>query len=289
MKKIRAGIIALIIIFSLASQSAHAFSFAVIGDTQKFKTGKKSALRQAAGNIAAADVDFTIMMGDFCSGRNCAKQLRRWKSAASPLFPDIYGVRGNHDLVSPDIWQSIFNPPANGPSGYIGWTYSFDYGNSHFIVLDTSRVYQHLINSNQRDWLEQDLAANTKENVFVFFHEPAFPVGHKIGKSLDADPGNRNALWEILDSYNVTAVFSGHEHIYSRKKINSSVFSGAENSIYQFIVGNTDSYSHSKPRRSVEYYYRQKSYLITEVSGGQITAKLYSVNGALLNTFSFEK
>jgi len=54
-------------------------------------------------------------------------------------------------------------------------------------------------------------------------------------------------------------------------------------------VGNTEAYSHKKPRRAVEYYYRKKSYLLVEVNGNEITTNLYSPKGALLNTFSFAK
>lgn len=292
MKKniLRTIFFALLVVFLLSeAASVQAFSFAVLGDTQKFNTSRKGSLRKAVNRISASGADFTFMMGDFCSGKKCAKKLRRWKSAASPLFPDVYPVHGNHDAVSSGNWQSTFNPPTNGPSGYIGWTYSFDFENSHFVVLDSDRSQWHLINQTQRAWLEQDLAATAKENIFVFFHEPAFPVSKKIGNSLDANPSDRDALWEILDGHNVTAVFSGHEHLFYRKKIDSSVFSGAQNSIYQFTVGNTACYAHPKPRRSVEYYYRQKSYLLVEADGSQITTKLYSPNGALLNTFSFAK
>lgn len=289
MKKtiILASLLILLLFFPVCF--ARAFTFAVLGDTQKFKAGKNSPLHKAADYISQSGASFSLMMGDFCSSSGCAKKLKKWKSTASPIFPEIYPVHGNHDLVSSSSWISTFNPPTNGPSGYIGWTYSFDYENSHFVVLDSDRSKWHLVNQTQRAWLEQDLAANTKENIFVFFHEPAFPVSEKIGNSLDSNPSDRNALWQIFDNYNVTAVFSGHEHLFYRKLINSSVFSSAQHNIYQFTVGNTDAYSHPKPRRAVEYYYRGKSYLIAEVIGNQITTKLYSTKGKLLNTFSFTK
>jgi len=290
MKK-TAFILFLIFFVALVFQisKASAFSFAVIGDTQKFTTGRNGAFRQAIKNISSQNATFTIPMGDFCSGKKCAKKLRTWKKIASPLFPNIYPVHGNHDQISSSDWISIFNPPMNGPNGYLGWTYSFDYDNSHFVVLDSDRSKWHLIDQTQRDWLEQDLAANAKENIFVFFHEPAFPVSSKIKEGLDARPAERDALWEILDNYSVTTVFSGHEQIFARKKIDSSVYPGAANSIYQFTVGNTEAYSHKKPRRAVEYYYRKKSYLLVEVNGNEITTNLYSPKGALLNTFSFAK
>ena len=290
MKKVFFVVLASFLVFFFASQKVRAFSFAVIGDTQKFKAGPRSVLRKAALNIKAANVDFSVMLGDFCPSYNkCASKLKKWEEVASPLFPKIYPTHGNHDAVSASEWQATFNPPLNGPEGYVGWTYSFDHENSHFVVIDSDRSSWHLVDQTQRDWLEQDLAATTKENIFVFLHEPAFPTGKKIGSCLDANPTERDAFWQILDEFDVTAVFSGHEHIFSRQLIDSSVFSGAKNSIYQFGVGNTDSYAHPKPRRPVEYYYRQKSYLIVRVDGEKITTDLYTPKGKLLNSFSFSK
>ena len=283
MKKIISVTLASIFIFLYFGCYAHAFTFGVIGDTQKFHAGKKGNLQSAAKNLKGSGVSFSVMLGDTGCKDN---KLKKWQNAASQIFPNIYPVRGNHDLASSSAWRQVFNPPTNGPSGHTGWTYSFDYENSHFVVLDSRG---HHADAAQREWLETDLAVNTEDNTFVFFHEPAFPVGRKITSSLDAKPEERDALWEILDRHNVTAVFSGHEHIFSRKLISSSVFPSAQHSIYQFIVGNTDSYSHSKPRRSTEYYYREKSYLVVRVEADRITTSLYSTKGKLLNTFSFQK
>ena len=68
--------------------------------------------------------------------------------------------------VSPDILNA-------GPSGCPETTYSFDYENSHFVVLNeycdttgdavtSSNVSDHLYN-----WLVNDLQATTQEHVFV--------------------------------------------------------------------------------------------------------------------------
>lgn len=230
-----------------------------------------------------------MTLGDMCSGRKCVKNLPKWKKVVNPLNVPIYPTMGNHDLVSLDFWNSLFSPPQNGPADFSGITYSFDFENSHFVVLSTSFYGWHLINAAQRAWLEEDLTANQKENVFVFFHATAFPVGIKINNALDSNPEERDAFWQILDEHNVTAVFSGHEHMFERRLIDSSVFPGAQNSIYQFGEGNTDAYSIPKPVQSVEYYYRSKSYLVVNVDGTQITANLYKPGGKLLNSFTFSK
>lgn len=281
MKKIIRVVLASLFIFLYSGCYASAFTFGVVGDTQDFHAGKKGNLQSAAKNLKGAGVSFSVMLGDTNSNN---KKLKKWQAAAIQLFPNIYPVRGTHDPASSSTWCQIFNPPSNGPSGRTS-IYSFDYEDSHFVVLDSRG---HHVDAVQREWLETDLTENTKSNTFVFFHEPAFPTGHKITSSLDAEPGERNALWEILDRHDVTAVFSGHEYIFSRRLINSSVFPSARHSIYQLVVGNTDSYNHSKPKRSVEYYYRGKTYLVVQVEADQITTRLYSTKGKLLNTFSFQ-
>ncbi|OGI26470.1 MAG: hypothetical protein A3J76_00780 [Candidatus Moranbacteria bacterium RBG_13_45_13] len=278
--------------FLFSLQSVHAFSFAVIGDTQKFKTGKRGKLQSAAKNIKSLGVDFSISLGDICNGpaTKCPKKILKWKKITYQLFPKMYAVMGNHDLVDFEFWQSVFNSPLNGPAEFLGTVFSFDFEDSHFIVLNAEKPIQHVISASQLNWLEEDLARNTKSNVFVFFHEPAFPAKHKVGSSLDAYPESRDALWEILDRHGVTAVFSGHEHITARRKIDSNVFSGASNSIYQFIVGNTAAYSHQKPNSDVvEYFTREKSFAVVDVEGNRVTVNIFGINGKMLNSFSFLK
>jgi len=282
--------IAVILIFLFSTQDCWAFSFAVFGDTQSFRY-KKSALRKSVRSLkkSSSKIDFLVAMGDQCSGRRCEENLPKWKKIVSSLGIPIYPVMGNHDLVSLSFWNSLFTPPQNGPEEFRGICYSFDHENSHFVILSSSYPTWHVINSIQRAWLEEDLSANTKENVFVFFHAPAFPVGRKIGNSLDSNPEERNALWEILDRHNVAVVFSGHEHLFARRLIDSAVSSDTQNKIYQIILGNTDAYSIPKPIQSLEYYYHQKSYLIVNVEGSQINMNLYKPGGRLLDSFSFSK
>lgn len=114
----------------------------------------------------------------------------------------------------------------DGPTGSLETTYSWDYGNAHFISLNQywdggttpgsdvatdGDVVQALY-----DWLAADLAATTKPVVFVFGHEPAFPFYRHIGDSLDQYPAHRDAFWTLLNNYGVHAYICGHTHAYSR-------------------------------------------------------------------------
>jgi 3',5'-cyclic-AMP phosphodiesterase len=272
------------------SQEENKFTFGIIGDTQYFKAGNSSGgFQKAVKLLTSKNVDLVVAIGDLISscdgGVECEAKLAGWKNVMGGLYPKTYELMGNHDRTDKEksdaAWQRFFALPANGPAGYSELAYSFDFKNGHFVVLNSEKPKEHVIDDAQRAWLEQDLNKNKQENTFVFFHEPAYPVSSKIGESLDVKPKERDALWSILSSHNVTAVFSGHEHIVSRKKIGS---------LYQFVFGNTDSFNHLAPKPGMaEYSYLGQSFGIVAIDGNQITIDTYSVEGNLLNSFPLVK
>ena len=133
-------------------------------------------------------------------------------------------------------------------------TYSFDEGNSHFVVLDIysgikcfgARHYGRISNE-LFDWLEKDLAKTNKENIFVFAHQPMQyePGGGKYhllvndaykmlckdsARSYDTDSlawfnkeytqkiKSKKEFWGLLKEHEVIAYFCGHSHHNSAKK-----------------------------------------------------------------------
>ena len=276
------------------------FTFAILGDTQRFKAGDSNGNFQTAmASVKKLNPDMVFAVGDLVgncdSYSKCEKDYTNWKNIIGPLMPKTYATQGNHDRTGGDktdnIWRSSFDFPTNGPSGYSEQTYSFDFENSHFIFLDSDKPDMHDIDGEQRAWLEKDLIANKKDNTFVFFHEPAFPVSSKVGESIDKNTAERNALWQIFEKYNITGVFNGHEHIVSRRKIDSKVFPQAKNSIYQFVFGDTDSFDHALPDPGIaEYAHREQGcFGLVKVNGKEITVEVYNENGNLLDNFTFSK
>lgn len=266
------------------------FTFAILGDTQRFNAGNPNGnFQKAVKNISQDNVSLVFAMGDLvssCEGDSkCVQKFSDWKKVLGSLMSKTYATMGNHDRIKADAdkaWDSSFDFPLNGPSGYKEMTYSFDYANSHFVVLDSDAPGAHKINDTQRTWLEKDLTGNKEENIFVVFHEPAYPVSDKATESLDVYPSERNALWQIFEKYNVAAVFNGHEHIVSRRKIGK---------VYQFVFGSTDSFDHGLPAAGVAEYASQGQgrFGIVKVNGNEITVETHDSNGKLLNTFTFSK
>jgi hypothetical protein len=151
-----------------------------------------------------------------------------------------YPVLGNHDPESPSTMrylraysQTVPNVVNRGPEGCEETTYSFEWANAHFVVLNQyfdgvrdwglkGDVVPELL-----DWLEADLAANTKDHVFVVGHEPLMPmpdmdngrVRHQ-GDSLDEHPENALRFHQLLLKYDVAAYICGHTHNTSYANLN---------------------------------------------------------------------
>ena len=275
------------------------FSFAILGDSRQFIENKGKNLLSSVKNIEETNVDLVFTVGDMipeCNDeKKCANAFNLWKKNVKPLLPMTYEIQGNYDRSGGDkadvIWRNEFDLPLNGPDGYDELTYSFNFGNSHFVVLDTEKPKEHRVSETQLDWLDYDLESNSsKENIFVFFHEPAFPVDSEVGDSLDANLRDKNKLWSILDSHNVTAVFNGHENIFSRRSIDKDIFPGARNSIWQFVVGNTDApLEKAKDKNQADFVYSERHYAIVAIEGKNITLNLYTPEGTLVHSFSFSK
>ena len=151
-----------------------------------------------------------------------------------------YPVLGNHDPESPSSMRylrayslTVPNVVNRGPKGCEATTYSFDLGDSHFVVLNQ---YYDGVNDwgiegdvvpELLEWLDADLAATTKKHRFVFGHEPLVPmpdmgngrIRHQ-GDSLDENWESAFAFFQVMKKHDVDAYVCGHTHNTSYAKIN---------------------------------------------------------------------
>jgi hypothetical protein len=89
--------------------------------------------------------------------------------------------------------------------------FSFDYGNSHWTVLDAN-TYMDWSNPSLREWLTKDLAAAQSATWrFVAFHQPGFNSSREHFTEQQMRP-----LSPIFEAGHVDIVFAGHVHNYQR-------------------------------------------------------------------------
>lgn len=145
----------------------------------------------------------------------------------------IWPVPGNHEYSNRTSRQadhlisyySIFSLPAKGEAGGIASNsqsyYSFDYGNIHFVALDSygeesdgTRLFD--TTGIQAKWLKKDLAANTQQWTIVYFHHPPYSKGNADSDKDSELIKTRQRVVPILERYKVDLVLCAHSHIYER-------------------------------------------------------------------------
>jgi hypothetical protein len=115
-----------------------------------------------------------------------------------------------HVLTGSDAAQPAFLKQAGGRYPRMA-NFSFNYGNSHWTVLDAN-TYMDWNNAALREWLTKDLAAAQSATWrFVAFHQPGF----NSSKEHFAEQYMR-PLSPLFEANHVDVVFSGHVHNYQR-------------------------------------------------------------------------
>jgi hypothetical protein len=175
--------------------------------------------------------DVWLMLGDnaYQSGTDREYQIAVFQTYPMLLRNTLlWSTLGNHETYGPDLegriaYHDIFTLPANAEAGgAISGTenyYSFDYGNVHFVCLD-SELSDRSTNSPMATWLHADLAANTNDWVIAFWHSPPYSKGSHDSDNMLDNFGNmtfmRTNFVSILESYGVDLVLCGHSHNYER-------------------------------------------------------------------------
>jgi hypothetical protein len=198
--------------FATAPDPGDAFDFVMIGDS-----GVGSEAQAAvAAQMRTLEPDFVLHLGDVIYPDGQAEGY-------DPLFFDPYAgvvdrvsvfpVLGNHDYISSRgrPYLETFYLPANNPEQTERY-YSFDWGNAHFTALDSNQRFEP--DSDERRWLEADLAASDALWKFAFLHHAIYTSGPH-GADGYVTP-LRDALAPLFEQYGVDFVFAGHDHDYER-------------------------------------------------------------------------
>ena len=177
----------------------------------------------------ARHTDIWMMLGDnaYWSGMDIEYQYAVFEMYPAMLRKSVlWPTIGNHETYSfeePMPYLSMFTLPTGGeaggvPSGTERY-YSFNYGNIHFVCLD-SMTEDRSSFGPMASWLQQDLTANTNTWLIAFWHHPPYTKGsHNSDDPFGFDyelVEMRQNILPILESFGVDLVLSGHSHSYER-------------------------------------------------------------------------
>lgn len=154
-----------------------------------------------------------------------------WFFRKYPTWPTL----GNHEVYD-GVYSINDKSYASGVSNFGDFFglknpyYSFTYGNAKFIALDWIKVSE---SEERLKWLEKELKEAQGKHIFIFKHRPYYTVGSKSYKDVE---GKSTVATKLFTKYKVTAVFSGHDHLYYRTyrdDVHYIISSGAGASIYK--------------------------------------------------------
>jgi hypothetical protein len=204
-----------------------------------------------------------------------------------PFFPTL----GNHDCETQNAapYLTTHALPIDGvPLLHRGRYYSFDWGNVHFVSLDTNATLTDPASrQTMLEWLDQDLEKTNRFWKIVFFHHPPYAKGF-YHNNIEAVLG-REYIVPVLDRHKVQLVLTGHEHNYQRTHpIRDGKFSEAgEGTVYVTTGGGggglypVDS---SVPR--LAFVERAHHYMRIEVQGARLTARAIRIDGVEFDNFT---
>lgn len=303
------------------------FKFAILGDSRGINTqiNKEVFIKQLSNIKKFHNPEFILFGGDMILGRSTSKvnvntqfildNLTEWKNIVKTVFCKdnlkgfVYPAIGNHDVSnsqSIEESESAFNQafnylPSNLNSeemlkGYGKTVYYFDYLNSRFIVLNTrmknidNEQVLYGILEPERQWLEQVLKNSTKTHNFVMFHWPVF--GTDEINSLSEE--QQKTVWRIFDKYNVTAVYTGHEHLYNRRIVTNAFFPGEDvlnNEIPQITTGGAGApleFAGGNLKNIILGPVSVFNYGIVDICGDLVVSKIYDINTSCIDCFTFD-
>lgn len=206
---------------------ATAFSFAHVSDSQVDPTAYADS--GAYFNATLAQIvgknDFIVHSGDVVQH---SKYEYEWEQMLNRNFQylskiPVMAISGNHENeYNPHGYSETFkhfhNKIPTQDSTVQGYFYSFTYGNAKFIMLNTNKAGVTKLETEQYNWLVEELKNNTATWTIVVMHNPMYSIG-KYG----SDPSRnsiclalRAQLGGLFAQYGVDLVLQGHDHTISR-------------------------------------------------------------------------
>lgn len=213
---------------SFHTAQGHDFKALIFPDSQSSDYSVWAATAQPAWQ-RNQDAQFFINMGDLVDNGQDHYQWNAWFDVVGDMIARIPVVPllGNHETYDkdwkvrmPEAYLHLFALPRIDREKYQNQFYSFDYGDVHFVVLNTQSQeladFEPSLDEDEVAWFKEDMAKTTKKWKVVLMHKDPLQYGfanRPEPREEGFSPEGR--LWmPLFDQYGVDAVLSAHLHTY---------------------------------------------------------------------------
>lgn len=295
--------------FTTEAQNVNSFQFLIFGDSQsgsvnnpEYGPWQKTVHSAFQAN---PDAKFIINVGDLVEAGQSYVHWNNWFNAAQGVIDAIpeMPTQGNHETYNPPDMHSTrpvnfvaqFKVPQNGPDALKGQVYSFDYGDAHFVMLDSQQAEEGKVIGDvlnmQKQWLANDLAKTDKKWKLVFFHKTPY-----YNKATRSNEILKETFLPIIDQYHADVVFNGHDHNVARTYplfADHFVDSAAKGTVY-YVTGRGGNKYYPDLSAKVwdAFFYDpqdQPNYIVANVNGDKLTLTARKQDGTVIDTYTIDK
>jgi predicted phosphodiesterase len=258
--------------FHTAVEWFEPFTLAAYGDTRTNRADHQAVVNSMVEHEPA----LVLHSGDLVDNGNVLSQWDIFFDTTKELMKNtpFYPVLGNHERNAQHYYDFFYLPTGGGKENE-QW-YSFDYGNAHFVCLDSDVRYS----KDQLTWLEDDLAraSRSAQWIFVNFHHPPYSSGSH-GSEFATMPDWLNAF----EAYGVDVVINGHDHHYERS---------VNNDIWYIVAGGGGAPLrgvNQKPNPYQVYAERTLHFCKIQIDGPHLTFEMIRPDGTIGDSMTVEE
>ena len=215
---------------ALHTPGTGSFECLIFPDSQSSDYSDWEALAQNAARHSPKAA-FFINMGDIVDNGEDHTQWQSWFYGVEGIMDRMpfAPVMGNHETYDqnwqvrlPEAYLKYFVVPENGSRDFSRYYYSFDYGDVHFIVLnsqwDETEDFKPGLMEEQLNWLREDAGKSRKKWNIVLVHKDV--LQYRIHNRPERQEGfsdvGRNFM-PLFDELGIDLVFTAHLHTYRNR------------------------------------------------------------------------
>lgn len=264
--------------YTMPSENKEEISFLLWGDSG---TGNEAQMK-IADLLNKEKADFAVHVGDVSQSDGSEYDeifFKPYKNIVNKM--NIYTCIGNHDVYYDEAktYLGDFYLPSNNSEKTERY-YSFRWGKSYFIVIDSNIDYQP--GSAQYQFIENALLSEKCQSVdwvFVSFHHPPYC---ELWDAYDGETSVREYLLPLFESHKVDMVLNGHTHGYEKGRLND---------VYYIISGGggggLDNYGRDWPH--ITKSLAKHHYCKVKIAGARLDFTAIDIDGNIIDNFTIQK